>query len=90
MGFFIVLIVGAVLGWLAAIAVQRDDRIASLSCAAAGMVGGVLGALLAGDVPLAIGVSATQLLWGVLGAAFLIICVNAIAMRRPAAVVGKI
>lgn len=90
MGFFIVTIVGSVLGWLAAIAVDRDDRIASLFCASAGMIGGLVGAMLSDDVPLAVGVSAMQLLWGVLGAVFAIICVNAIAMRRPVAVAGKI
>lgn len=90
MGYFIVIIVGSVLGWLAAIAVERDDRIASLSCASAGIVGGLVGAMLSGDVSLIVGVSATQLLWGMLGAVFMIICVNAIAMRQPAAVAGKI
>lgn len=83
MGLPIVMIVGAVLGWLASIIVDRDDRIAADVCALAGTVGAVIGALVAGRVPLLAGVSPTQLLWAVLGALTAIIASNATGLNRP-------
>lgn len=82
MGLLIVLIVGAVLGWLAAIIVDRDDRVGTAICAFVGLTGALIAALLAGDVPLALGVSAQQLLWSVLGAMLAISVTNAIVVHR--------
>ena len=82
MGFIIVLIVGAILGWLAAIIVDRDDRAGTALCAAVGLAGSLAAASLAGDVPLAMGVSAAQLLWSVLGALLAIVATNALIVRR--------
>ena len=82
MGLVIVIVVGAILGWLAAIVVERDDRVGAAICALAGMVGSVAAAVLAGDVPLAVGVSAAQLLWGVVGAVLAIVAINAIVVTR--------
>ena len=48
----------------------------------AGTVGSVCAAVLAGDVPLAVGVSAPQLLWGVLGAVLAIVAINAAVFTR--------
>ena len=90
MGYVIVMIVGAVLGWLAAIVVDRDDRVGTLVCVAFGLVGGVAAALLAGDVPLAIGVSAIQLLWSVLGALLTIVAINALCVSRLPARSGNV
>ena len=82
MGLVIVIVVGAILGWLASIVIERDDRVGAAICALAGMVGSVAAAVLAGDVPLAVGVSASQLLWGVVGAVLLIVAVNAVVVTR--------
>lgn len=76
MGLAIVMIVGAILGWLVAIIVDRDDRVGSAKCALAGTAGAVLGALLAGGIPLLAGVSPVQLLWAVIGAVVAIVAIN--------------
>lgn len=81
MGFLILTIVGAVMGWLAAIVVERDDRVGTTACGLAGIGGAFAGALLAGSVPLSAGISAAQLLWGVLAAALFIVALNALALR---------
>lgn len=83
MGLFIVMIVGAIFGWLVAIVVERDDRVGSVVCMLAGAAGAVLGALLAGDVPLLAGVSPVQLLWSVVGAVLAIVAINAAGVFRP-------
>lgn len=90
MGLIIVIVVGAILGWLAAIVVERDDRVGAAICALAGMVGAVVAAVLAGDVPLAVGVSATQLLWGVAGAVLAIVAINAAVVPHLAAKAGNV
>lgn len=76
MGLVIVMIVGAVFGWLVAIIVDRDDRVGTLVCALAGVAGAVVGAILAGNVPLLAGVSPVQLFWSVLGAVIAIVACN--------------
>lgn len=68
MGLLIVLFVGATLGWLSAIVIDRDDRSGTSSCVVAGALGALLAAVAVGQVPLLIGVSPTQLFSGVLGA----------------------
>lgn len=82
MGLIIVMVVGAVLGWLAAIVVNRDDRVGTAICAVAGLAGALAAAALTGDVPLAIGISAQQLLWSVIGAVAGIVAINAVLLRR--------
>lgn len=83
MGLAIVMIVGAVLGWLASIIVERDDRAGADWCALAGTIGAVAGAVTAGRVPLLAGVSPTQLLWALLGGLTAIIASNAAGLDRP-------
>ena len=85
MGFVILTIVGAVMGWLAAVVVERDDRVGSTACAIAGVAGAFVGAVLAGTVPLSTGVSAGQLMWGVLSAALFIVALNTLAFRGKSA-----
>lgn len=82
MGLLIVIVVGAILGWLAAIVVERDDRVGTALCALAGTVGALAAAVVAGDAPLAVGVSAPQLLWGVVGAILAIVAINAAVVTR--------
>lgn len=84
MGLVIVMIVGTVLGWLAAIVIDRDDRVGTAVCAMVGLTGGLIAALLAGDVPLARGVSAEQVLWSVAGAIAAIAVTNLAWNRRSA------
>ena len=90
MGLIIVTIVGAVLGWLAAIVVDRDDRAGTALCAGAGIVGALVAAAMAGDVPLAIGVSPVQLLWSAAGAVLAIIVINVVAVNRFADKTGNV
>ena len=90
MGLVIVIVVGAILGWLAAIVIERDDRVGAAICALSGMVGSVAAAVLAGDVPLSVGVSAPQLLWGVVGAVLAIVAVNAALVTRQGTTSGNI
>ena len=78
MGLIIVIVVGAVLGWLAAIVVDRDDRTGTAICAVVGLAGALAAALIAGDVPLAVGVSPAQLLWSAVGAVMAIVVANAL------------
>lgn len=80
MGLVIVVVVGAILGWLAAIVVERDDRAGAAICVLVGAVGA---AALTGDVHLAVGISASQLLWSVVGALLAIVAINAAAVTRP-------
>ena len=77
MGLAIVMIVGAILGWLASIIVDRGNRVAADVCALGGIIGAVAGALLGGRVPLLSGVTPTQLLCAVLGALTAITAANA-------------
>jgi uncharacterized membrane protein YeaQ/YmgE (transglycosylase-associated protein family) len=84
MGLIIVMVVGATLGWLVAIVVDRDDRMGSAGCALAGTAGGVAGALLSGDIPLLSGISPTQLLWAVVSAIIVIVLINVAVIRSEA------
>lgn len=90
MGFAIVMIVGAVLGWLAAILIDRDDRVGTALCSTVGLIGAVGGALAIGDVPLAAGISEAQLLWSAMGALFAIVATNAVLMHRVPPKLGNV
>lgn len=83
MGLIIVVIVGGVFGWLAAILVDRDDRVGTTACALSGVAGAVIGALLAGNVPLLAGLSPDQLLWAVLGSLVAIVASNTAGVFGP-------
>lgn len=82
MGLVIVMIVGAIFGWLAAIVVDRDDRVGTAICTLAGTVGAVVGAIVAGNVPLIEGVSPAQLFWAALGALVAIVVINVAGVYR--------
>ncbi len=90
MGFIIVTVAGAILGWLAAILVDRDDRVGTALCALAGTIGALFTAAAVGDVPLAVGVSPEQLAWSVSGALFAIVATNALLMHRGMLQPGKV
>ncbi|WP_375289914.1 hypothetical protein [Qipengyuania sp.] len=76
MGLLIVLVVGATLGWLSSIVIDREDRTGTASCVIAGALGALVAAVLAGEVPLLSGVSPAQLLFGVLGSLVAIAVIN--------------
>ena len=76
MGLIIVAIVGAILGWLAAVVIERDDGMATLSSTLIGAISATASALAAGDVPLLSGVSPAQLLWAVIGTLVAIVVLN--------------
>lgn len=85
MGFVILTIVGAVMGWLASLMMNRNERAGTAACAMAGLLGAFAGARLVGSVPLSVGVSAGQLLCAALSAGFSILVVTILALRRKTA-----
>lgn len=89
MGLVIVMVVGAILGWLASIIVDRDDRVGTAMCALAGIAGSTIAAVLAGDISLVSGLSPAQLLWATLGAIVSIVAINAAVVSRLGSLPGK-
>lgn len=83
MGLVLVIVIGAMLGWLASLVVDRGGRAGTLVCILAGVAGSLVAAYLSGDVALVIGVSATQLSWAVLGAMLAIVTINTVVVTRP-------
>lgn len=81
MGIILILVVGAILGWLCAIVLGRDDSRGVALCLLAGAAGAVLAAADAGPVPLAAGVGPLQLVWGALGALLAIVVANLVGDR---------
>lgn len=82
MGYLIVTIVGAILGWLTIIVMSQDNAGGTVPSAVAGVIGGLAMALAIGEVPLSQGLSATQLLWSVVGALLSIAAYHVIKARR--------
>lgn len=82
MGLAIVVTLGALAGWLVAIAIERSNRASSAICVLSGATGALTGAAVPGDIPLVAGVTPDQLLWACLGAALAIIAINTADMRR--------
>lgn len=68
MGLIILIIVGALLGWLGSILLRREDRSAILVLAGSGVVGSLAAAAVIGQANLLAGISASDLLWAVIGA----------------------
>ena len=89
MGFALILIVGAIFGWLGSILLQCEGRRCALLCTAAGMAGSVLVAAAAGPVPLFIGVGGIQLVWGAFGASLAIVVANLLALTMMDDTKGK-
>lgn len=90
MGIIIVTIIGAALGWLAAIVLERDDHAGTAIFASAGIAGALAAALLSGDVALMVGVSAAQLLWSKVGALLAIVVINVAVVKRILASAGNV
>lgn len=81
MGLVILIIVGAILGWLATILLRIEDSRGVLLNMAAGTVGSVGAGLIAGPGTVFGGVSAVALLWALLGGALLIAALYLVRLR---------
>ena len=68
MGLIILIVVGALLGWLCSIVLRREDRGAILTMMGAGIVGSLLAGAILGNANLLATVGPLDLLWAVLGA----------------------
>jgi len=81
MGLLILLVMGATLGWLAAIVLQRDSRDGILRNVGAGMVGAIVAGSVMNPDTILRGISATALLLAVVGAAALIALANVVRVK---------
>jgi uncharacterized membrane protein YeaQ/YmgE (transglycosylase-associated protein family) len=88
MDWLFVIIVGALIGWLASLVMKTDAQQGAIANILIGIVGAALGRWIIGDV---IGVggaqaagafSITGILWGVIGAAILIFLLKAVRVLR--------
>lgn len=67
MGLLILIVVGALLGWLATIILRIEDGRSILSNALAGVAGSLIVGLIAGNGAIVGSVSGIALIWAVLG-----------------------
>lgn len=81
MGLIILVVVGAVLGWLGSILLRREDRGAILTMAGAGIVGALLASALLGNANLLTAVGALDLVWAVIGAVVAIVIADMARQR---------
>lgn len=88
MGWIILIIVGAVIGWLASMIMATDEQQGALANIAIGIVGSILGSWLFGGV-LGIGNAGTAgtlslwgIIWGVVGAIVLIAILKALKVFK--------
>lgn len=68
MGLIILVVVGALLGWLGSILLRREERSDILVLAGAGIVGALLAGAVIGSANLLAAIGAMDLLWAVIGA----------------------
>ena len=81
MGLLILIVMGATLGWLAAIVLQIDNRDGILRNVGAGMVGAILAGTLANAGSVLHGISALALLLAIGGAGVIIALANAVRLK---------
>lgn len=88
MDWIIILLVGALIGWIASLVMNTDEQQGSIANILIGIVGAALGRWLFGSV-LGIGGAATAgtlslagLIWGVIGAVILIGVLRAVNVLR--------
>lgn len=88
MDWIVVLIVGALIGWVASLLMKTDGQQGAIANILIGIFGAALGRWLFGDVlklggaQVAGAFSVTGLLWGILGAAVLIAVLKALRVLR--------
>lgn len=81
MGLLILIVVGAILGWLATIMVRVEDSRGILTYAGIGVAGAVVAGFVAGSGLILGAVTAATLVWAVAGAAIALIAFT-FARRR--------
>ncbi|MBX7494802.1 GlsB/YeaQ/YmgE family stress response membrane protein [Qipengyuania sp. 6B39] len=81
MGLLILIVVGAVLGWLATIILRIEDGRGILANAGAGVVGSLVAGLVGGNGSIFGAVSGIALLWAVLGAVIAVGVLNLVRQR---------
>lgn len=88
MGWIIIILIGALIGWIAGLIMRTDEQQGALANIAIGIVGSLLGSWLFGSV-LGIGgatvagaLSLWGIIWGVIGAAVLIIILKALKILK--------
>ncbi len=81
MGLIMLVVIGAVLGWLATIALRIEDTRGILMNAFAGVLGSLIAGLTASNGVLFGAITGTALLWAVLGAVVLIAGFNLVRSR---------
>lgn len=81
MGLLILIVVGALLGWLATIILRIEDGRMILANAIAGLLGSLVAGLIAGKGTIFGAVSGIALLWAVLGSTVFIALFNLVRGR---------
>lgn len=81
MGLLILMVVGAILGWVATIILQVEDGRGILTNAVAGVFGSLVAGIVAGKGSIFGAVSGMALLWGVFGALVTIAALNLVRRR---------
>ena len=81
MGLLILIVVGALLGWLATIILRIEDGRGILANALIGVLGSLVTGLIAGNGAIFGTVSGVALLWAVAGSALLIAMFNVVRQR---------
>lgn len=69
MGFLILIVIGALLGWLGSIILRRESQREVLLLIASGVAGSVVSGVLTGGASLLVALGAVQLLWSIIGGA---------------------
>lgn len=88
MGWIVLIIVGAVIGWVASMIMNTDEQQGALANIGIGIVGSLLGSWLFGSI-LKIGTATVAgdlsfwgIIWGVVGAVVLIIILKALKVLK--------
>ena len=81
MALLLLIVVGALLGWLASIILRIEDGRGILANAVAGVFGALVAGLIAGNGAVLGAVSGTSLLWAVLGSIVVIGLFNLVRQR---------
>ncbi|UVI39794.1 hypothetical protein [Qipengyuania spongiae] len=81
MGLLILILIGALLGWVGSIALCREERLDTLVCAGAGTAGALVAGTVSATISLMSGICPLQMLWAVIGALIAIALSQTLAGR---------
>lgn len=84
MGLLVLVVIGAVLGWLGTIVTRVENTRGILTSVAAGIAGSVVTGIIAGSGVLFGAISGTALLWATVGAVVLVALALGLARRTLA------